>query len=265
MHKSYLFCFGIVLVSALVIAVIFTACKSDTNAASDDSDGAVLQFDSFDGGGPTYSVSVSDPSVLSYSSEQKYAKENHEELDGASYKVIYTFRGIQSGETTVTVSARSPIGDNYDSEYKAVVDKNLHVTLTQTKTSDLDSDPVEPVPTLVMTVNDKTLYPWIADTPAADALIEKLSQEELELELHNNGEFEITGDLPWTLPQNDEMINAQPGDILLLNGNQLCLSLGETELNCTRLASLQDMTQESLSDIFGTGNVTIHLWVEWSE
>ena len=108
-----------------------------------------LSYDSFDGGGPEFSVTVDDPQIVACSSERKYHKANHEELTGAGYTELLTFKGLRPGTTTVTVSARSPIADNFDETYRAVVDSALKISLTLLESSSDGADAVmeaEPEP-----------------------------------------------------------------------------------------------------------------------
>ena len=90
---------------------------------------AVLSFHSFDGGGPEYRIEV-DPGIVSHSCTRRYAKANHEELEGAGYDLICTFRGLKPGETAMTVRERSPIAGNADLTYAVKVDEKLNVTIT---------------------------------------------------------------------------------------------------------------------------------------
>lgn len=55
-------------------------------------------------------------------------------MTGASYNVIFSFAGLKEGTTVLTVSARSPIAENYDETYSVAVDSEL-VTL-QLESSD---------------------------------------------------------------------------------------------------------------------------------
>lgn len=108
-----------------------------------------LSYDSFDGGGPEFSVTVDDPQIVACSSARKYHKANHEELTGAGYTELLTFKGLRPGTTTVTVSARSPIADNFDETYRAVVDSALKISLTLLESSSDGADAVmeaEPEP-----------------------------------------------------------------------------------------------------------------------
>lgn len=100
---------------------------------------AVLSFSSFDGGGPEFSVKIEDESVVSCDMVRDYGNQNHAEIDGAAYDWVITFTGLAPGETKVTVSARSPIADNFDSYYTASVDEELNVTLTLIETVEIEN------------------------------------------------------------------------------------------------------------------------------
>ena len=63
---------------------------------------ATLSFHSFDGGGPSYDVELGSD-IVSYACKRKYARADHDRLCGAGYDVIYTFRGVRSGQTTMKV------------------------------------------------------------------------------------------------------------------------------------------------------------------
>ena len=90
---------------------------------------ASVSFDSFDGGGPEFSVRIDDPEIAACESRRQYAKGDHEQMTGAGYQVIFTFTGLAAGETTATISARSPIADNFDAVYSIRVDDDGGVAL----------------------------------------------------------------------------------------------------------------------------------------
>jgi len=227
---------------------------------------AILSFSSFDGGGPEYSVTVEDPSIVSWTSRRDYADENHEELDGASYTVRFEFTGLKEGDTYIIVSARSPITDEYDSRYAVSVDSSLKVTVTLLSTEYLQSSTYM-IPTLVMEVNGRTIYPTVKDNETADAFIEKLKDEGgiIVLPLHDYGGFEKTGFLPWELPKNDEPISAVTGDLLLYNGNEFSFIYGENAWEYTRIGHVDNLSENELRDILGEGDVDITFWLEWPE
>ena len=123
------------------------APKASETAADDARQDAVLSFDSFDGGGPEYTLRIDDPAIVSYTSERRYRDADHDEIDGAGYTVVFTLRGLRPGETTVSVSARSPIADNFDEVYRVRVDDALRVTVERQIGREDDADSVpEPEP-----------------------------------------------------------------------------------------------------------------------
>ena len=99
---------------------------------------AQLIFQSFDGGGPSFDVLL-DKEIVSYGSRRVYAKSDHEDMSGAGYDVVYTFKGISEGETNMTVKERSPIAGNFDHYYLVKVDSGLNVTIEKTGEKDIDS------------------------------------------------------------------------------------------------------------------------------
>ncbi|MBQ7547302.1 MAG: protease inhibitor I42 family protein [Clostridia bacterium] len=238
--------------------------KGNTDATETTGGGktCTLTFDSFDGGGPSYSVSIGDESVVSCTSERRYANPKHDEMDGSPYDVIFTFKGLKPGSTSVTVVGTSPIMDTETSVYTAVVDEKLRVTMTQAQTVN-EVDAIQPVPTLVLAGQAATVYPSIADTDAAAELVERLSREPIEVQMQkDDGGF--SGEMPWTLPQDDDEITAQRGDIVLSGIDRIILCTAEQTGAFTRLATLRSEDLDRVLPLIESGE-TISLWVEWSE
>ena len=124
---------------------------------------------------------------------------------------------------------------------------------------------IKPTAVLAIVVGDQTLYANVEDNSSAQAFFDKLKQEVLTLELHDYGGFEKVGDLPWELPRNDEQITAEPGDIILYQGNQLSICYDENEWNYTRIANIGNTSKEKLLSAFGSGDVSVTMYLEWSE
>ena len=127
-----------------------TSSNTASVAAAEQSKGekAVVEFSSFDGGGHEYSVEIEDPSVLSCTEERDYGPPRDEPEDGSPFRMIFTFTGLKPGCTTVSVYGRSPIMENDDSIYTAVVDEDLNVTL----------EPVRMVSSFFMSRNADIFY-----------------------------------------------------------------------------------------------------------
>lgn len=248
---------AIVLIAA---ALLLSGCVAKQK---EDDRVAKLSFHSFEGGGPSYSVRIADPAIVSCQSERAYAKANRAELDGAGYTVTFTFRGEKPGETAVTVEERSPIGGDYDRLYYAFVDEDLRVSIEEFSMTDLNAA-TEQTAVLVIGTETRLFYASLADNSAAEALKERLSSEMLTLKLQDYGSFEKVGELPWTLPTEEERITTSPGDVTLYQGNQLSVSYDENTWELTRLGTI-DATREELLEAFGEGDATVSVWLEWSE
>lgn len=71
----------------------------------------------------------------------------------------------------------------------------------------------EPVSkTLYITVNGKKISATLVENSSTKALVEKLTSGPVTYEAHDCGDFEKVGELPWSLPRNDENITTVPGD-----------------------------------------------------
>ncbi|MBQ5969030.1 MAG: hypothetical protein IJL52_02825 [Clostridia bacterium] len=112
-----------------------TVCQPPEHETPQPAD--TLTFHSFDGGGPRFTVTAADPALLSWTCKRAYGKPCFRRGNGAGYDVIYTFKGNAPGKTRVTVSARSPIAENFEAVYAAEVDADLRVSLTLLKRTDI--------------------------------------------------------------------------------------------------------------------------------
>lgn len=117
----------------------------------------------------------------------------------------------------------------------------------------------------MIAANDRVLYATLEDNPSATAFAEKLSSEAIEVEMHDYGDFEKVGPLPWTLGRNEERITTEPGDVILCQGNQITIYYDQNTWDFTRLAKIDGMSRAELLDAFGDGAVTVAFWVERSE
>jgi hypothetical protein len=99
----------------------------------------------------------------------------------------------------------------------------------------------------------------LADTDAARALVEQLQTGPVTLSLHAYGGFEKVGPLPWPLPASDEQVTAQPGDVMLYQGNQISVFTGSNSWAYTPLGHIEGATSESLLEAFGDSDVEVAL------
>ncbi len=112
---------------------------------------------------------------------------------------------------------------------------------------------------LKISVNGKELTATLEDNSSAKALAKLLKKGALTIEMSDYGSFEKVGDLPQSLPRNDETITTVPGDIILYQGSRITIYYDENTWNFTKLGSIDNITQEELKAILGGGDVTVTL------
>lgn len=108
-------------------------------------------------------------------------------------------------------------------------------------------------------VNNHILTVDLANNSSAEALVALLEEAPITYEAHDYGNFEKVGEIGHTLPQNNEQITTEPGDIILYQGNSICIYYDTNTWSFTRLGKIQNITKEELKNILGNGSVMVTL------
>ena len=114
---------------------------------------------------------------------------------------------------------------------------------------------------LYITIGSETQTASLIDNAATRELVTRLQDGPITLTLNSSGGFEIWGPLGFALPTSNEQVNAQPGDIVLYNGNNICLFYGSNTWSYTRLGHIDDLTQSQLRSFLkaGESNISVTL------
>lgn len=111
-----------------------------------------------------------------------------------------------------------------------------------------------------LTINSQTeLTATLVDNSSANALIGLLNDGPLTIEMHDYGNMEKVGSIGTSLPRNDEQITTEPGDIILYQGSALVIYYAPNSWNFTRLGKIDNITQDELKAVLGSGDVTVTL------
>lgn len=108
-------------------------------------------------------------------------------------------------------------------------------------------------------VNGHNLSATLADNSSAKALADLIADKPLTLSLDDYSNFEKTGYLPEKLPENNENINTDYGDLILYQGNKFVIYYDKNSWSLTRLGHIDNVTQDELKKILGTGSVEVTL------
>ena len=110
--------------------------------------------------------------------------------------------------------------------------------------------------TMNMTAGGKTITATLSDNATAKALAEKLKSGSVTVEMKANG-FEHYGPLGFSLERHDEQVTAVSGDIMLYNGDNICVFYGSNSWSYTPLGKVDGKTADELKAFFGTGTISV--------
>lgn len=108
-----------------------------------------------------------------------------------------------------------------------------------------------------ITVGDTTFTATLADNSSAEALKEMLMEGPLTIDMSDYGNMEKVGSIGKNLPENNEQITTEAGDIILYLGNSLVIYYDTNTWNFTRLGKINDVTQAELKEALGNGDVIV--------
>lgn len=110
---------------------------------------------------------------------------------------------------------------------------------------------------LYITIDGVTQSATLVDNAATRELMTRLRVAPITVTLNSSGGFEIWGALGFALPTSNEQVDAQPGDIVLYNGSNICLFYGSNSWSYTRLGHIDDLTTSELRTFLKAGESNI--------
>ena len=114
---------------------------------------------------------------------------------------------------------------------------------------------------IYITINGQSQSVTLVENAATKALVEKLQQAPVTVTLNSSGGFEIWGALGFSLPTSDQQITAQPGDVILYNGSNICIFYGSNSWSYTRLGKIEGLSESELRSFLkaGESNISVTL------
>ena len=114
---------------------------------------------------------------------------------------------------------------------------------------------------MYITIDGRTEAVTLTNNSATQALVAKLQEASVTVTLNSSGGFEIWGALGFSLPTSNEQINAQPGDIVLYNGSNICMLYGTNSWNYTLLGKIDGLSEGELRTFLkaGESNISVTL------
>jgi hypothetical protein len=115
--------------------------------------------------------------------------------------------------------------------------------------------PHEEAVRLQITVGDQEILATLEDNRSAREFQALLAQGPVTVAMEDYGGFEKVGPLGTELTRSDSQITAEPGDVILYQGDQITIYYGTNTWNFTRLARIDDPAD--LREKLGEGTVQV--------
>ena len=112
---------------------------------------------------------------------------------------------------------------------------------------------------MYITIGEQTQSVTLVDNAATRALVEKLQLAPVSMTLNSSGGFEIWGALGFSLPTSNQQLAAQPGDVILYNGSNICLFYGSNSWSYTRLGKIDGLSESELHTFLKAGESNINV------
>ena len=113
--------------------------------------------------------------------------------------------------------------------------------------------------TMNITVNGRVLTARMDDNSSADALLERLEEAPITIEMEDYASMEKVGNLGFSLPRNDRPTDTEAGDLILYLGNSFVIYYAPNSWRFTRLGHIEGVTAQELKKVLGRSDVTVTL------
>ena len=113
---------------------------------------------------------------------------------------------------------------------------------------------------IYITIGGQTQSVTLVDNDATHELVAALQNAPITVTLNDNN-FEIWGPLGRSLTTNNEQMTAQPGDIVLYNGSNICIFYSSNSWSYTRLGKIDNLSESELRTFLkaGQSNISVTL------
>ncbi|MGD1820435.1 MAG: cyclophilin-like fold protein [Pleomorphochaeta sp.] len=140
---------------------------------------------------------------------------------------------------------------------------NTDVTNEKVEQNDNKEDTMSKNNSIIkLKIGDDVLTATLVDNSSTAALKDMLAEGPLTISMRDYANMEKVGSFGKTLPTNNQQITTGPGDLILYQGSAFVIYYAPNSWNFTRLGKINDVTQQELKQILGSGSVDVTLSLE---
>ena len=111
----------------------------------------------------------------------------------------------------------------------------------------------EEITKMYITIYENKLEVTLENNSSVKALVELLKQGDITYTADDYGGFEKVGNVGHSLPTNDSRITTEAGDVILYQGNQICIMVGSNTWSYTRIGKINGYSTSELKNLVGSG------------
>lgn len=185
------------------------------------------------------------------------------------FMVLFTGTACGSGreESEPGMKQEVSVRESVMSDVEAEEAKKPETGATQTEiqpTESMQESTEQEVTEMKMKIQigDTTFTATLAENSSVDALKELMAEGPLTLNMSDYASMEKGADLGVTLPQNNEPMNTQAGDIILYQGRTFVIYYDTNSWSLTPIGKIDNVDAEELRRVLGTGDVTVTLLID---
>ena len=111
----------------------------------------------------------------------------------------------------------------------------------------------EEITKMYITIYGNKLEVTLEDNSSVKALVELLKHGDITYTADDYGGFEKVGSIGHSLPTNNSQITTEAGDVILYQGNQICIMVGSNSWSYTRIGKINGYSVAELKNLVGNG------------
>ncbi len=163
------------------------------------------------------------------------------------------------------ISPKTPVPADAKPEYTKEAEpmaEDIQTELPPTASAQEHAKPEATEMKLKIQIGDTAFTATLAENSSVDALKELMADGPLTLHMSDYANMEKGADLGVTLPQNNEQMHTQAGDIILYQGKTLVIYYDTNSWSLTPIGKIDHVDAENLRAALGDGEVTVTLSLE---
>ncbi len=177
---------------------------------------------------------------------------------GSSGKEVHSDRKPEFGTNAPALSDAAPEDAKESGTETGAIQTEIQPTESTQESTEQEVTEMK----MKIQVGDTTFMATLAENSSVDALKELMADGSLTLNMSDYANMEKGADLGVTLPQNNEQMDTQAGDLILYQGRTFVIYYDTNSWSLTPIGKIDNVDAESLKTALGAGDVTVVLSLE---